>query len=503
MEEEWTADANDAIAISLVTPSESGLKKLESFNPKFTYALFEEERIFGYKGLKVNLSYHASDMRPHLSVSSIRKFPTVGDVEAVDVVETMKEFLPGVAFQKKGDFELAINQTAKDWTPPGELIKTIERDGDTYEIWKGSLADAAVKQLVKRIQICVLFYIEGGSYIGQDAEGQDEPEYSLARWSVYFVYKKESLPDNQRNYIFQGYSTVYNFWLFEPPTPPSTPGSTEAIVPKVDDTWELPTGDFPYTSIPHRARISQFVILPPFQGKGIGAMLYNTIYELQIADPTTKEITVEDPNESFDLLRDLCDLKYLRRNVPDFANLSISADIPVPQKGGVLHHNLAVSPSEIASPSESTIIDIDALEKLRVKSKIAPRQFARLVEMHLMSKLPPSVRPTPETSDPASATLQKAAKPSKADSNVYTLWRLLLKQRLYRRNAAILGEFEVTERILKLNETLENVEWEYGRILERLEAPRPGAAANGKRKSRDGDESAGESASKKPRVEDA
>jgi histone acetyltransferase 1 len=69
--------------------------KIESFNPKFTYALFgEEEHIFGYKGLKVNLSYNASDLRPNLSVASVRKFKTIGDVEAVDVEEVMKEFLP-------------------------------------------------------------------------------------------------------------------------------------------------------------------------------------------------------------------------------------------------------------------------------------------------------------------------------------------------------------------------------------------------------------------------
>lgn len=90
-----TADANEAITISLVQPADAGLKQIESFHPNFTYALFgEEERIFGYKGLKINLSYNASDMRPHLSVSSTRKFQAVGEVEAVDVAEVMKELLP-------------------------------------------------------------------------------------------------------------------------------------------------------------------------------------------------------------------------------------------------------------------------------------------------------------------------------------------------------------------------------------------------------------------------
>lgn len=81
-----------------MAPSDSGLRKLDSFNPKFTYAVFENEQIFGYKGLKVNLTYNATDMRPNLSVSCIKKFKTVGEAEAVDIPEILKEFLPGGRF---------------------------------------------------------------------------------------------------------------------------------------------------------------------------------------------------------------------------------------------------------------------------------------------------------------------------------------------------------------------------------------------------------------------
>lgn len=234
-------------------------------------------------------------------------------------------------------------------------------------------------------------------------------------------------------------------------------------------------------------------------------MLYNTIYNVQASTPTTREITVEDPNDAFDLLRDLCDMKYLRANVPEFAELSVTPDITVPQKGGILHHNLQVTHANSAT-SPKSIVDIELLESIRVKAKIAPRQFHRLVEMHLMSKLPPSVRPVPETTEESMAPPPKV-KPSAADQNVYTLWRLLLKQRLYRRNAAILGEFEITERIIKLNETLDNVEWEYARILERFNSPRPNAknadeAMNAKGKRKAEVEENSEPSTKKARVED-
>lgn len=94
-----TANANEALTISLVRPEALAIEKLASFNPKFTYPIFgEDERIFGYKGLKINLQFDARNLRPHLSVSSIKKFNAVGDVEAVNVREVMKEFLPGGSF---------------------------------------------------------------------------------------------------------------------------------------------------------------------------------------------------------------------------------------------------------------------------------------------------------------------------------------------------------------------------------------------------------------------
>ncbi|KAJ8126154.1 hypothetical protein O1611_g7484 [Lasiodiplodia mahajangana] len=477
MEDEWTVNANEALAISLVRPSPTAIEKLVSFKPKFTYPIFgEDERIFGYKGLKVNLQFDARNLRPHLSVSSAKKFNAVGEVEAVNVREVMKEFLPGVAFQTRSEYENAIREVEDTWTPPGTLVKTVDKNGETYEIWRGSLADPAVKQLIRRTQITVLLFIEGGSYIGQDADGNDDPNYSLARWSVFLVYKKHSIPDTpgKHQYIFQGFSTVYDFWMYQLPQSLSRARDYNApIQPKLNDSWELPQGDLDLSHFPRRARISQFVILPPYQGKGVGALLYDTIFELYMADVATKEITVEDPNEDFDLLRDICDLKYLRKNVPEFAALKVNNSVSIPEKGGFLHHNTQISSVNSAGSSADGIVDVSKLEEMRLKSKIAPRQFWRLVEMHLMSTLPASVRPE------ADAESMKPPAP-KADQKLYSLWRLLLKQRLYRRNVLILAELETTERIIKLNETVNNVEWEYARILERAE-PKT-TAPNGKRK---------------------
>lgn len=60
-----------------------------------TYSIFgEEEQIFGYKGLRINLRFNAHDMRPNLQILYNRKFKAVGETEATDVKAALEDFLP-------------------------------------------------------------------------------------------------------------------------------------------------------------------------------------------------------------------------------------------------------------------------------------------------------------------------------------------------------------------------------------------------------------------------
>lgn len=79
------------------------------------------------------------------------------------------------------------NENAKDFQPPGSLVHSYVTRGRNYEVWAGSLADPEVKRLLNRIQVCVSFFIEAGTPIGTD-----DPEWTLERWMVYFVYESSS-----------------------------------------------------------------------------------------------------------------------------------------------------------------------------------------------------------------------------------------------------------------------------------------------------------------------
>jgi histone acetyltransferase 1 len=83
------------VHISLVSNAEGGPKTLHTFNPKFTYPIFgDEERIFGYQGLNINLRYNASDMRPGLQITYNKKFKTVGETSPTDLKAVLEQYLP-------------------------------------------------------------------------------------------------------------------------------------------------------------------------------------------------------------------------------------------------------------------------------------------------------------------------------------------------------------------------------------------------------------------------
>ncbi|KAK2592484.1 histone acetyltransferase 1 [Conoideocrella luteorostrata] len=470
---DWLVDSNDALSVSLVSPSKSGLQLVDTFHPKFTYPIFgDDERIFGYKDLKISLRYRANDMRPHVDVTYSKKLiPPAGVEEPTKIRTVLRQggHLPRVAFLENSDFESSAQQLGDKWSPPGRLHERIDGSDGQYEIWRGSLADEAVMELNRRLQILIPLFIEGGSYIGQSPES-DSSNQDLSdadRWTLFSLYRTQKSMDepNKKSYVFVGYSTVYRFFHFGRSLTP----------PREGDDWELPEGNLDLATLPCRSRLSQFVILPPFQGKGLGAKLYKSIFRHYHEHKQTYEFTVENPNEEFDDLRDVCDLTYLK-TISEFSELKLDSSVVIPRKG----------------PVPKLILGEEKLQNIRQKAKIAPRQFSRVLEMYLMSQLPTSVRSTMAMDDPRPT-------PTKEDKNLEKLWQLIVKKRLYRHNKEALAQMEPAERIDKLHEAFTGVELEYARLLaahERFVRHSRGES-NGKRKL---DDTEPESSSKKARA---
>ncbi|KAL8689311.1 MAG: hypothetical protein Q9218_004988 [Villophora microphyllina] len=470
-QDDWATNANEALNISFIQAGQNSPAILSTFHPKFTYPIFgEEESIFGYQGLNINLRFAAHDLQPNVSVKYEKEFKAVGEIEALNIEDALREWIPTIAFRQPAEYESQIQQdaTAKDWKPPGELLEEYTSRGRNFVIYSGDLTDHAIRQLIDRIQILVSFFIEGGTPIPLD-----DQDWSLARWKAFFMYdallsvdrktnsrdryeRLSSLPSPQTSpYSLVGYSTTYRFLPHEP----------RSIDPKTSlkpQNFALPPLDpFSLSTLPARDRISQFLILPSHQNHSHGTHLFKTITRLFLADPTTTEITVEDPNEAFDDLRDYCDYARLTSN-GTFSQITFPS---TPLQG--LDPKLFAKTRGTRVPT-SRLLDLPLLSSLRHKNKIAPRQFARLVEMHLLSRLPLSVRQSGTT------RITRKARSAGEEDRQWYYWRLLLKQRIYKKNKDVLKQLDRLERVEKCEEAVGAQAGDYERLLRKMEGRKGG-----------------------------
>ena len=200
-----------------------------------------------------------------------------------------------------------------------------------------------------------------------------------------------------------------------------------------------------------------------------------------LSDPVCTEITVEDPNEAFDDLRDYCDYNRLLRN-GTLAQIKLSTNID--PKSTAKRAGVRVPTSKL--------LDTSLLKDLRKKNKMAPRQFERMVEMYLFSKIPQHNRQA------GTARLTQRAKVTDENDRAYYYWRLLVKQRVYKQNKDSLMQLDRVERIDKVEDVVGVLVGDYERLLRRLEngleqndeeVDRAARRVRGKRKIFDDDES--------------
>ncbi|KAF5324722.1 hypothetical protein D9611_004325 [Ephemerocybe angulata] len=427
---DWTTDSNEALNLSLIrakedTESLGEEDSYEGFHPGFTYPIFgEDEKIYGYKDLRIDLRFASGSLAQYLSVEYAEKLAasTTDDVQA-----TLSEFIPEDYLTDEAEFLKRVDEDATSFRPSGQLIHSYTRpspgakgkgkgsanaqsldatseDVIEFEVYHTNWNTPGFREYHRRMQLFILLYIEGGSYIQEE---EDTWEFA-----VLFEKRKRRSAPHTATYHFVGYSSLYPFYCFPEKT---------------------------------RLRLSQFVILPPYQRGGHGSELYNSIYRYVVSQPTIAELTVEDPAEAFEDLRDKNDLIMLLNN-PQFMEEAFGEAVTYgggrvggvgkagrSGRGGVAK---VQAKGKIVPPSDKAW-----LEKWRKDLKIALRQFQRLVEMLILFKM--------DISDP----------------RTMRAYRLQVKERLYRFNFEILAQMEKEERHDKLEETFQSVKEDYHRIL--------------------------------------
>jgi histone acetyltransferase 1 len=358
--------------------------------------------------------------------------------------------------------------TSSDWKPPGELMNSFSVHGKQYEIWKSPLGDDKARRIWQNMRILVLLFIEGAT-----TEGLDDEE-TLDRWSLYLLYDVTPLSNASATpYTLAGFSTSYRSWIFPtfdimratkqlPSPPPEANGEAQKYTPPrltQDPETYLFNEKVNRLETSSRERISQFLILPPYQGQSLGSRLYDVIFQDLVEKPFIYEIPVEDPSEAFDAMRDYSDIVYLRK-IPAFQSLSVASSLP-PES---LRKDSPIPRNQILGNGAD-------LEKLRIETKIVSRQFYRMVELHTLSTIPSSNR--------SRARITRKGKSSNENDRKYYFWRLALKHRIYGQNADALDQMEVSEKVDKLEAAVDNQQEEYEERLEGIEKRAAYAAGQG------------------------
>lgn len=379
--EVWTVSSNEALKISIADD-----QGYVSFQPLFTYPIFgDAEQIFGYKDLKIDLVFDSVTFLPFVKVSFKEKL----NDEVDDITAKILEFLPKSTIvddeAKWVDTFKKEQEELIDYNKEFELINTYNVKNEEFSIYKANFQNSPKAiELMKRLQIFVLLFIEAGSYIDTSDE----------LWDLFILVSRKS------NKIL-GFSTAYSYFKYN--------GALE-----FDSNAE----------IKKRNKISQFVVLPPYQKSQHGSSLYNSIISYWSGNSLVEEITIEDPNEKFD------DLRY--RN--DFKRLF---------EEGFINQ----------LPKNLKAIDNKWFLTNAAKYKIELNQFKKLVEIGYLY-----------------------------NSENTKLARLLIKKRLYEKNRDGLVELELAIRNDKLQTAYESIRQEYDRLIDSIRVREIDLGSNKKQK---------------------
>ena len=239
-----------------------------SFQPTYTYELFANEIIHGYKGLKILISLTPKTFYAHINIQYSEKMSVNDDVENI-LAEHFKE-----RFTRNKDTFISKLKEEIEKTPKGKLIYS-ENNRSIYNI--DILGDDYTDENYS-IQALCTFFIDAASFIPVETNF----------WGYFLIVENI---DNNKNWKTLGICSYKNFHI------------------ELNKYFTM---------------LSQFMIFPQYQRKGIGTFLLEHIYKyLFNEDKECLEIMTEDPSIEFILMRDytICKIITNEKLIDELINL--------------------------------------------------------------------------------------------------------------------------------------------------------------------------------------
>lgn len=348
---QYTKDANFCIYFKIVHNRSEGEEDIKkgTFHPDFVHQFFtDHERIFGYNNPIIKIFYSPSRLKRFFKFEFEDKLIKARDgINADNVLEALSPILEDIEYtQDINQFIKEVeSEEEKTFKPPGELVgsftnkyktpkllsraeleqlegagenmldhngksedhlnkktngvtkttidearksdipassafssKSIGDHNDlptkTYHFYHANHETKGFEKIQANMQSLIMWFIESATIIDSN-----DP-----RWDFFLIYEKFNAIDNddlvqvstEDRYLFCGYATVYRYYAYPDKM---------------------------------RPRIAQILVIPPYRRNGIGTALLDSIYNFYRQDKSTLDITVEDPDEEFIVMRDFLDCR--------------------------------------------------------------------------------------------------------------------------------------------------------------------------------------------------
>ncbi|KMT05786.1 hypothetical protein BVRB_7g166250 [Beta vulgaris subsp. vulgaris] len=271
-------EANDCIQIFFVASKDEAESRAGyQIDPiDLNHFFGEDGKIYGYQGLKIivwvsSVSFHAYTDISYESTSDRGKGVTdlkaaLQDMFAENLVEKKDEFLQTFSTEKH-----YIRSTISK----GEVLLQNASNGNGHshaditdvQVIRFVMGDMSAGLLYSRLVPLVLLLVDGSNPI----------DVTDSSWEMYVLVQKIADPEGDHQSRLLGFAAAYRFYHY--------PDSL-------------------------RLRLSQILVLPPYQQKGYGRHLLELLNHVAVSEGAY-DLTVEEPVESLQRLRYYIDVPRL------------------------------------------------------------------------------------------------------------------------------------------------------------------------------------------------
>ncbi|KAF3454225.1 hypothetical protein FNV43_RR04672 [Rhamnella rubrinervis] len=342
-------DAKDCVQIYLVSSKEEvDISSSFRIDPVDLSRFFEEDgKIYGYQGLKITI--WVSSISFHAYADIVFQSTSDGGKGITDLKSTLKNIFADTLVENKDEF-LQTFSTASNFirsiVSSGEVLPPNSSNGNvsgSNSLLEATTADLEVIRMVVGDTAAGPLYCQLVPLVFLLVDGSSPIDVTDPRWELYLLIQKKTDQQGDIQSRLLGFTAVYRFYHY--------PES-------------------------FRLRLSQILVLPPYQHKGYGRYLLQALNDVAISEDVY-DLTVEEPMDYFQHVRTCVDILHLLVFYP----------IQDAVKRAVLHLKQGKLSKKMQTPR--LMPPQSVIEEVRKSVKINKKQFVRCWEVLIYLGLDP------------------------------------------------------------------------------------------------------------------